>query len=451
MSKIKITQSFLNSLNPNGKVLFYRDTELPGFGVKLNAKGTITFFSEGRIKKGRMVRVSLGRHPVMLLDMAREKARETMLVIKQGLDPIKLEEQESQQRAKDAARDDFMSVTLRTVFEEFISLRNLKEKTKKDYKNTFDVCLGDWLDQPVKDITRRKVEERFLEIQKKKHRRAKDTGKAQATKCMRYLRALLNHAKAWEVDEGVRLITENPCDVLKEKKVDMRVKPRSTYLEKEDLRAVVEELSHVHHPDYNKQKVRLTSITIADYLMLLIFTGLRRDEAASLEWSDVNLNDRYFTVRDTKNHTDHVVPMVSQVEIMLQRRYEADDKHKQWVFPANRGEEHLVEPRKQIEKLREITGVNFPCHDLRRTFATLAESHGVDHHAIKRALNHKSQDITDTYIQTRVENLRKTFESIAQEINWWVYEETPLTPEEDQAISKAGEEQVDDLDTHSTA
>jgi integrase len=122
--------------------------------------------------------------------------------------------------------------------------------------------------------------------------------------------------------------------------------------------------------------------------------------------------------------------MVSQVESILQRRYEAGDQHKQWVFPANRGEGHVVEPRRQIERLREITGVNFMCHDLRRTFATLAASHGVDHHAIKMALNHKTQDITDTYIQKRIEPLRKTFESIAQEINWRVDDRGPTPGEE---------------------
>jgi integrase len=299
------------------------------------------------------------------------------------------------------------------------------------------------------------VEDRVFEIkrkvQQKKHPSNIDAGKAQAAKCMKYLTALCNHAMAEEV-EGERLLTENPCDVLKQKKIDMRIKSRSSYLDKEDLRAVVEELSHVHHPDYSKQKIRLTSTTIADFLTLLIFTGLRRNEAASLEWNDINFSDRYFTVRDTKNDTDHVVPMVAQVESILQRRYEADDKHKQWVFPANRGEGHLREPRTQIGRLREITGVNFMCHDLRRTFATVADSFGLDRSAVKRAMNHKTNDVTEGYIQTRDENLRKTFESIAQEINWWVDDGGPTPREEEEkrkeeAESKTSDTKDDELDS----
>jgi integrase len=63
---------------------------------------------------------------------------------------------------------------------------------------------------------------------------------------------------------------------------------------------VVEELSHRRHPEYEKQTIRLTSPTIADFIMIFLFTGLRSDEAASLEWKNVNLQDAYFTIHDTK-------------------------------------------------------------------------------------------------------------------------------------------------------
>jgi integrase len=119
--------------------------------------------------------------------------------------------------------------------------------------------------------------------------------------------------------------------------------------------------------------------------------------------------------------------MSAQMEGMLQRRHDDRDKGAIWVFPNKRKTGPLQEPRKQIERLEQITGVKFSCHDLRRTFATLAEAHGIDHHSIKRALNHKTQDITDRYIQVRAEKMRNTFEAIAQEIVWWVYEEPPAT------------------------
>jgi integrase len=418
MTRTKLTLKFLNSLtNTTGKPIFHRDSELPGFGVKVTPLDRVVFIAEGRIKGGKTKRVTIGNHPVIKLDKARELAQDALLVMKQGDDPIELGKEEREQKARAAALVQALSVTLRSVFDDFKKGRDHKPRTAQDYRNTVNLCFIDWLDQPIRSITRKDVEERFFKIKK-------DAGKPQAAKAMRYLSAIMNYAKADEI-EGQRLIVENPCEVLKDKKIDRRIKPRTRYLEKEELRDVVDELSHVHHPEYKKQKKRITNPAVADYLTLLLFTGLRKVEAASLEWSNVKLGDKLFSIEDTKNGETHVVPMSGPVEEMLQRRFEDKKKHPQWVFPAKRGDGHLVEPRKQIELIGEITGVHFTSHDLRRTFATLAESYGLDYQTIKRALNHKSQDITAQYIQTRAAKMRHAFDAIAEEIMWWSYDEKP--------------------------
>ena len=213
--------------------------------------------------------------------------------------------------------------------------------------------------------------------------------------------------------------------MLKDKKIDRRIAPRTNYLDKPVLRELVEELSRVRHPDYAKKEQRITNLTVADYLVLLLFTGLRRDEAAALEWDRVNLKDKLFVIENTKNGQTHVVPMSGPVEKMLIARSHAPDRHERWVFPARGGQGPLQEPRYQIYKIGEIIGHQFTSHDLRRTFAPLAESYGLDNYAIKRALNHKTQDITETYIQGRAEKMRQWFDAIADEIYWWTYEEPP--------------------------
>lgn len=418
MAQTKITNRLLFSLtNASGKDVFYRDTELPGFGVKVTPKGRVVFVAEGRIKGGKTKRVTIGNHPVIKLDKAREMAQASLLVMKQGDDPIELDRQEREGKVKAAALSDALAIPLQTVFDDFLRGRNHKPKTAKDYINTVEVCFLDWLPKPIRFITRKEVEQRFFQLQT-------NNGKAQAVKAMRILSAIMNYAKADEV-EGVRLISENPCEVLRDKKIDRTVKPRKRFLDKEELRAVVEELSHVNHPDYIKQEKRITSLNVADYLLLLLFTGLRRDEAASLEWGRVDLEARYFSIDDTKNGETHVVPMSGPVEYMLQRRLDDKKKHDRWVFPAKRGDGHLADPRKQIKRIAEITGVVFTSHDLRRTFATLAESYGLDYQTIKRALNHKSQDITAQYIQTRAEKMRHAFDAIAEEIMWWAFDDPP--------------------------
>ena len=55
--------------------------------------------------------------------------------------------------------------------------------------------------------------------------------------------------------------------------------------------------------------------------------------------------------------------------------------------------------RPTLKRLVKMIGMEFKCHDLRRTFATRAAEVGIDYLMIKRMLNHKSNDITGQYIQ----------------------------------------------------
>ncbi|MCX8214465.1 MAG: site-specific integrase, partial [SAR202 cluster bacterium] len=408
----KLTKKGIDSLDiPNKAPALIRDTTLRGFGIKVTTTGKRVFFAEALIKGGKTKRITVGPYPTIELEEAREIARKNLLTMSQGGDPIAVAQEQRAKREREAAKDEALSKTLQFVFDQYRLAHHHTPKTQRDCLSTMRVCFSDWLDQPVRTITRQMVEQRFYDI--------RDTrGKAQAAKAMRYLSAVLNHAKAEEID-GERLLNENPCEVLKDKKVDRRIKPRERYLDKDELGRLLEELDHFHHPEYIKQAKRITNETVADFLWLLIFTGLRRDEAATLEWDHVKFQDRYFYIEDTKNGDTHYVPMSTPVELMLRRRYSYDTRHEIWVFPANRGDGHLVEPKKQIKIASEIIGFRFSCHDLRRTFATLAESHGIDFQSIKRALNHKSQDITSMYIQRRVERQRETFDAIAEEVHIW--------------------------------
>lgn len=75
---------------------------------------------------------------------------------------------------------------------------------------------------------------------------------------------------------------------------------------------------------------------------------------------------------------------------------------------------YIIEPRKQMAKVIEATGIQFTVHDLRRTFITIAESLDIPAYALKRLLNHKmSGDVTAAYIILDVERLRKPMQMIA--------------------------------------
>lgn len=46
-----------------------------------------------------------------------------------------------------------------------------------------------------------------------------------------------------------------------------------------------------------------------DYLVLLLLTGLRRTEALRLRWENVDLKAGTLCAVDTKNRSDHMLPM----------------------------------------------------------------------------------------------------------------------------------------------
>ena len=60
------------------------------------------------------------------------------------------------------------------------------------------------------------------------------------------------------------------------------------------------------------------SVLVADYLLFLLFTGLQRQEAAILKWSDIDLNNRSFTLTDTKNRQPLTLLLTDSVFNLLE-------------------------------------------------------------------------------------------------------------------------------------
>ena len=154
-----------------------------------------------------------------------------------------------------------------------------------------------------------------------------------------------------------------------------------------------------------------------DYLLLILFTGLRRTEAASLPWSQVDFDERSLTVVDTKNGETHVLPLTDFLFDLLKQRRALTDSP--FVFPGTGKTSYINNHNKPMAKVVERSGVAFTLHDLRRTFITIAESLDISAYALKRLLNHKmTNDVTAGYIITDVERLREPMHRITEFFVW---------------------------------
>lgn len=396
----KLTKTYIDNLEftaEKGKQAFYFDTELKGFGLRVGNK-TKCYFAETKVKR-KTVRVTIGKHGVLAPEQARKIAKEKLAAMAQNINP---NEVEKENRIK--------SVTLQEIYTDYIAARkSLKPTTLNDYKRCVDDYFKDWLCKPMLEITRDMVEQ--------KHRLLSERSEARANLAMRFLRALFNFASEYRDGKGRVIIADNPVRRLSAKKIWNRVERRSNYIQPHQLQkwwdAVWTLQSKPKISAKNTPFVRGRNIeTIRDYLLVILFTGLRREEALTLSWSNIDFEAKTLIVKDTKNRSDHILPLSNFLFDLFQRRKQQSIN--QWVFEGDGKLGRIIEPRKQMMKVIELSGVQFTLHDLRRTFASIVNMLGdsISYYTVKRLLNHKASDVTAGYVQHDIEKLRSAMQAV---------------------------------------
>ncbi len=380
-----------------GKRDTYHDDKVNGLSLRVTSKGIKSFVIRKRIQ-GRLAMNTLGRYPAMTIDQAREAARDVLNAYSVGTNPN-----------KEQRDNNLKGVTLKQTMNDYITSRNknLKNKTISDYWILFNKLLTEWHDKELKSISRDMVE--------KKHINIGETSIYRANATMRLLRALYNYAiGAYEDSKGEPIITSNPVQRISHNKSWYREKSRSNIIQPNDLKCWLLAVKELPNNKINNIRVNIAS-TVSDYLIFILLTGLRQSEAAGLLWRDVDFNNKMFTVRNTKNHTDHTLPLTDILTTLLNKR--RLNSNSDFVFPGNNTLKALVNPYKQIKLVREDSGIYFTMHDLRRTFATVADGLDIQHHIIKRLMNHANNDVTiKHYVQPSIERLREPMKLINEYI-----------------------------------
>lgn len=218
MSHVSITPTLLSKLKPTTKPYFARDSNLKGFGIKVNPSGSVRFIAEVK-SKGRSRRKVIGTHPILSLQDAKSEALFFISAVKSG-----------------TAVESCNNIVLHAMLAQYLSGGRLKPRTIQDYQEAIGFYLSDWVDIKVSAITKEMVEKRFYRIRDKGINGGIPTY-SQATKVMRILSALMYYAMA----DGI--IESNPVHVLKQKRIDRSIIKRTSYLAQEDARKVLESLS----------------------------------------------------------------------------------------------------------------------------------------------------------------------------------------------------------------
>ena len=170
-------------------------------------------------------------------------------------------------------------------------------------------------------------------------------------------------------------------------------------------------------PAFYEAVATLPNTVARDYLLLLLFTGLRRREAAALTWEDVDLKEKVIRVPATSTKAGRKLdlPMSTFVHDRLVARRAIGQA--EYVFPSNSKSGHIEEPKFPLRQVAERTSVKVSVHDLRRTFITVAESTDMSPLALKALVNHAiGSDVTAGYVQMTTERLRGPAQAVCDKL-----------------------------------
>lgn len=385
MPQLHLTKASLEALTPpaTGQE-FYRDTgkgSVSGLAVRITAGGTKSFVLEMLVAR-RVRRMTLGRCSDLTVAEARAIAQARRADIAKGIDPM-------EEKKRSAAG----AVALGGVYQAYLGNRALSARTRGDYDRAITIAFADWKDKPLVRIERSMIAARFIKLRD-------EHGPAWANLCMRMLRAVFNFAIAQYADgSGSSPFPSNPVKILSETRSWARVDRRHTLIQRHQL------------TDWYAAVISLPNSIVRDYLLLLLFTGLRRREASKLRWSDIDFAGRTLTVSITKNGRPHTLPLSGYLfDLLVERRQQTAGE---FVFPGLGKSGILESPKRSQRQVVEKSGVAFSLHDLRRTFITVAESLDIPTYALKRLLNHADgSDVTGGYIVMDIERLRAPMQKI---------------------------------------
>src|SRR5262249_10870279 len=154
-----------------------------------------------------------------------------------------------------------------------------------------------------------------------------------------------------------------------------------------------------------------------DYLLLTLFTGLRRREAAALTWGGIDFNERVIRLPGQRAKTGRApaLPMTDCVHGLLVARRQLGNAT--FVFPSYGASGHVEEARAWLDAVREATGIEFSIHDLRRSFITVAESCDISVYALKALVNHAlGSTVTENYIAMSPARLREPAQRVTDKL-----------------------------------
>ena len=349
MANQRITDRMLNGAPKSQRDEIW-DSVISGFGYRKSTKGKAAFFISYRDSIGRKRRHSVGKYPAMTLAEARELAEDLI---------------------KKAARGEALTSSGEKVDTTFAALmeRYLAEYAEPRLRTAIQIrraltmyCLPVFGSRPTERLTSADIYNLLHSVD----------APIQANR----LHAHLSGFFRWcQTQPSIPVVT-NPVKTVLKPNVE---KSRDRELSRGEIQDVLTACREMGAP-------------FGTIYEILIRTGLRKNEVASLTWDRLDLDEGTLELKagNTKNAKPTVVPLPPAV-LSLFQGIKPDGPY---VFTST-GRTPVSGFSKVEKRLKTMTGIDdIRVHDFRRTFASTLARLKVAPHVIESCLNHVSGQVS---------------------------------------------------------
>jgi integrase len=384
---VKLTLRLILKALPRAERYDIKDSVTSGLRVRIAPTGKKSFIALGKVRSTNQVRVlSLGDTSTLKLEEARIEAATFLAQLRLGLDVREIEAKESEEQAAKI-------ITLNTAMEQYLSDRQLKPSTVKDYRYEIPKYCIDFFNKPIQAISEDIVCKWYLG---NNHR------KTSIDKAYRSLRAILEYMV------GLKVINYNPCKAVTIRKLRYKIKPRTNRIENYNVTKFLDAWLIL----MVQQKLNPVQ---GDFILWLLMTGYRLNEARTLKWADLDSEKLAITISDTKNGKPHTLPLTPLMSDLLDRRLLTNPCNNPYIFPAMEGNKFsnikpLCDCRKSLDKITSLANIpNVRPHDLRRSFTSILDGLEISESNIKSLLNHSDGTVTRKhYLQSTSIEIKRT-------------------------------------------
>lgn len=374
MPTVNLTKRLIdNTALSTEKPKFLWDSELKGFGMRVT-KTKKVFVVQARVNTTSR-RITIGNYGAITLKQARDEAQKRLTKMIRGEDP-------SIERKKNKAS----SVTLEQVVKSYLSAKTLKPLSIKDINTHVNLNFIEWKNRPLATVTRAAVKKKFLDITKR--------SPAQANQAMRNFRAIWNYAIAeYRYPDDSPIFKENPVNIISEQKIWNRIKPKDSKIPTNKIGIAWNLLQNLRRSPVQIPSNR----TILDAAAFIFLTGCRLSEAVRLKWYQVNFDEGWWHLDDSKNHSAVTFPLSELAcEIIADR-----PQLSPFVFGSDGKYGHITEIRTPMKKISNAIGTKVTPHDLRRTFKAMAIENNIELWRANLLMNHKESGVAiKHYVET---------------------------------------------------